>query len=166
MSAEVPLQTENSFGKLTHLDASGSARMVDVGRKPIIQREAVASGHIKLSSEVITLIRADSIAKGNVLAVARVAAIQAVKNTSSLIPLCHTLPVDAAQVDFTWTDLGLTITCAVRTTAKTGIEMEALTGVSIAALTIYDMCKAVDKTMSIGDIHLLSKTKTPLAPVV
>ena len=137
--------------------------MVDVGAKPVIQREAVATGHISLSAEVIGLIQQDAIAKGNVLAVARVAAIQAVKNTAGLIPLCHTLPIDAASVDFQWSSNGLTILCTVRTTAKTGIEMEALTGVSIAALTIYDMCKAVDKAMQISDIRLVSKTKTPIS---
>ncbi len=151
--------------QLTHLDAAGAARMVDVGAKPIIQREAVAVGEIRLSTELIQLIQADGIAKGNVLAVARVAAIQGVKNTASLIPLCHSLPIDAAQVDFEWLDEGLRITCTVRTTAKTGIEMEALTGVSLAALTIYDMGKAVDKNMVIGDIRLISKTKTPLPPL-
>jgi cyclic pyranopterin monophosphate synthase len=148
---------------LTHIDAQGAARMVDVGWKPVIQREAVAAGHIALSAEVRALIQSDAIAKGNVLAVARVAAIQAMKNTAALIPLCHSLPIDAASVEFDWTEHGLGIRCKVRTTARTGIEMEALTGVSLAALTIYDMCKAVDKTMVIGDIRLVSKTKTPLS---
>lgn len=148
--------------QLTHLDADGAARMVDVGFKPIIQREAVASGEITLSEAVRQLIQTNAIAKGNVLAVARIAGIQATKQTASLIPLCHSLPIDAASVDFEWTPTGLTIRCTVRTTAKTGIEMEALTGVSIAALTLYDMCKAVDKTMHINDIKLVSKTKTPL----
>ena len=136
--------------------------MVNVGAKPIIQREAVASGHISLTAEVIALIQENAIAKGNVLATARIAGIQAVKNTASLIPLCHTLPIDAANVDFQWSSNGLTIFCTVRTTAKTGIEMEALTGVSVAALTIYDMCKAVDKSMVVNAIQLISKTKTPL----
>ena len=136
--------------------------MVDVGLKPIIQREAVASGHISLSAEVISLIQENNIAKGNVLATARIAGIQAVKNTANLIPLCHTLPIDAASVDFQWSSSGLTIFCTVRTTAKTGVEMEALTGVSIAALTIYDMCKAVDKSMVVNAIQLVSKTKMPL----
>ncbi len=157
--------TVGSLPQLTHLDPTGAARMVDVGAKPVIQREAVASGEIMLSPEVIRLIQSDAIAKGNVLAVARVAAIQAVKNTASLIPLCHTLPIDAASVDFEWSSNGLTIRCTVRTTAKTGIEMEALTGVSVAALTIYDMCKAVDKAMRINGIQLVSKTKTPLSPI-
>ncbi|HEX8372932.1 MAG TPA: cyclic pyranopterin monophosphate synthase MoaC [Chthoniobacterales bacterium] len=148
--------------RLTHLDAQGAAQMVDIGSKPVIQREAVAAGAISLSAEVMELIRSDSVPKGNVLAVARVAAIQAVKNTAALIPLCHTLPIDAANVDFVWTENGLSISCTVRTTAKTGVEMEALTGVSVAALTIYDMCKAVDKEMRISDIHLVSKTKKPL----
>ncbi len=147
---------------LTHLDETGAARMVDVGGKSILQREAVASGHISLSAEVISLIQNDAIAKGNVLATARIAGILAVKNTATLIPLCHTLPIDAASVDFQWSSIGLTIFCTVRTTAKTGVEMEALTGVSVAALTIYDMCKAVDKSMVVNAIQLVSKTKTPL----
>ena len=147
---------------LTHLDETGAARMVDVGGKSILQREAVASGHISLSAEVISLIQNDAIAKGNVLATARIAGILAVKNTATLIPLCHTLPIDAASVDFQWSSNGLTIFCTVRTTAKTGVEMEALTGVSVAALAIYDMCKAVDKSMVVNAIQLDSKTKTPL----
>ena len=147
---------------LTHLDETGAARMVDVGGKSILQREAVASGHISLSAEVISLIQNDAIAKGNVLATARIAGILAVKNTATLIPLCHTLPIDAASVDFQWSSNGLTIFCTVRTTAKTGVEMEALTGVSVAALAIYDMCKAVDKSMVVNAIQLVSKTKTPL----
>jgi len=155
MAADLP-------SELTHLDRAGEARMVDVGAKPTVHREAVAAGQISLSGLATDLIRRDEIAKGNVLAVARVAAIQAVKNTSALIPLCHALPIDAAQVEFQWAEPGLHIICTVRTTAKTGVEMEALTGVSMAALTIYDMCKAVDKGMTISNIRLLSKTKTPL----
>ena len=154
--------TNSGHPQLTHIDAEGAAQMVDIGAKPIIQREAVASGQITLSREVADLIQTNAIAKGNVLAVARVAGIQAVKNAASLIPLCHTLPIDAAIVDFQWTSNGITITCKVRTTAKTGVEMEALTGVSVAALTIYDMCKAVDKSMVINEVRLESKTKTPL----
>lgn len=147
---------------LTHLAADGSARMVDVSAKEITIREAIASGRIVLQAGTIALIQTDAIAKGNVLAVARIAGIQAVKSTASLIPLCHTLPIDAATVEFSWLPDGLEIRCRVKTTAKTGVEMEALSGVSVAALTIYDMCKAVDKTMRIEGIQLLSKTKTPL----
>lgn len=135
--------------------------MVDVSAKPISKREAAAAGFIALTAETLARIAADEIAKGNVLATARIAAIQAVKRTSDLIPLCHPLPVSGVDVSFDAEDGGIRIRCTVRTTAQTGVEMEALTGVSAAALTIYDMCKAIDKTMIIRDVVLLEKTKIP-----
>lgn len=147
---------------LSHLAADGTARMVDVSAKTPLVREAIAVGSIVLKPETIALVKADGIAKGNVLSVARVAGIQAMKSTAALIPLCHTLPIDEAAIDFAWIETGLEIRSRVKTTAKTGVEMEALTGVSVAALTIYDMCKAVDKEMQIDGIRLLSKTKKPL----
>jgi cyclic pyranopterin phosphate synthase len=146
----------------THLDESGAARMVDVSMKPAMRREAVAAGFIALSPETLARIAADEVAKGNVLATARIAGIQAAKKTSDLIPLCHPLPLSAVEVAFESEADGIHILCTARTTAQTGVEMEALTGVSVAALTIYDMCKAIDKTMVIGGVTLISKTKTPL----
>jgi cyclic pyranopterin phosphate synthase len=144
----------------THLDETGAARMVDVSAKPVQRREAVAAGFITLTPETLARIAADEIAKGNVLATARIAAIQATKKTSELIPLCHPLPLSAVEVAFEPEAAGIRIRCTARTTAQTGVEMEALTGVAAAALTIYDMCKAIDKTMAIGEITLISKTKS------
>jgi cyclic pyranopterin phosphate synthase len=144
----------------THLDETGAARMVDVSAKPVQRREAMAAGFITLAPDTLARIAADEIAKGNVLATARIAAIQATKKTSELIPLCHPLPLSAVEVAFVPEAAGIRIRCTARTTAQTGVEMEALTGVAAAALTIYDMCKAIDKTMAIGEITLLSKTKS------
>jgi cyclic pyranopterin phosphate synthase len=144
----------------THLDETGAARMVDVSAKPVQRREAMAAGFITLAPDTLARIAADEIAKGNVLATARIAAIQATKKTSELIPLCHPLPLSAVEVAFEPEATGIRIRCTARTTAQTGVEMEALTGVAAAALTIYDMCKAIDKTMAIGEITLLSKTKS------
>ncbi len=146
--------------EFTHLDESGAARMVDVSAKPISRREAVAEGFIKLEPETLARIAADEMAKGNVLATARIAGIQAAKKTSDLIPLCHPLPLSAVEIGFNPETAGIWVRCTARTTAQTGVEMEALTGVAAAALTIYDMCKAIDKTMRIEGITLLSKTKT------
>jgi len=148
--------------RLTHVDADGEARMVDVSAKPMQLREAVARGEIRLQKETLKLIEAHSIAKGNVLATARVAGIQAAKKCGELIPLCHPLPITHCEVTFeipTSRDR-IVITASARIAAQTGVEMEALTAVSVAALTIYDMCKAVDKKMRIADITLVSKTKT------
>ena len=148
--------------RLTHIDADGEARMVDVSAKPMQLREAVARGEIRLQKETLKLIEAHSIAKGNVLATARVAGIQAAKKCGELIPLCHPLPITHCEVNFeipTSRDR-IVITASARIAAQTGVEMEALTAVSVAALTIYDMCKAVDKKMRIADITLVSKTKT------
>lgn len=152
------------FSGLTHLAADGSARMVDVSAKPESLRVAQASGQIFLRPETVALIEGNGIAKGNVLATARIAGIGAAKSTSALIPLCHTLLLQAVSVDFELRADGVRITSEVRTVGRTGAEMEALTAVSIAALTIYDMCKAVDNTMRIGEITLEAKTKTNLAP--
>jgi cyclic pyranopterin phosphate synthase len=133
--------------------------MVDVSAKPAQTREAVASGRILLQGATLDLIRQNGLKKGDVLAVARVAAIQAAKQTQLLIPLCHQIPLSKVAVDFEFSADGILITATTKTIAQTGVEMEALTAVSLAALTIYDMCKAVDKTMVITDVHLISKTK-------
>jgi cyclic pyranopterin phosphate synthase len=150
------------MSEFTHLDETGAARMVDVSAKPPLKREAVAEGFIALGAGTLAKIAADEIAKGNVLATARIAGIQAAKRTSDLIPLCHPLPLSGVEIAFAPEVDGIRIRGTARTTAQTGVEMEALTAVSAAALTIYDMCKAIDKTMTIGGITLISKTKTPL----
>ena len=145
--------------RLTHIAADGSARMVDVSVKPRSARTAIAAGKIRLRRETIELISQNKIAKGNVFATARIAGIQAAKQTAQLIPLCHTLPLSEVKIDIVTSNDGAEVKCTARTVAQTGVEMEALTGVSIALLTIYDMCKAVDKEMKIGDIRLIEKTK-------
>ncbi len=161
---------------LTHVDPSGRAHMVDVGEKPVTLREAVARGRVWMRPETLDLIRDNAAAKGDVLGVARVAGIQAAKKTGELIPLCHSLAVSGVDVDFSlgrgdagsrlrsaaaeetgdtaWVD----VEARVRIAAQTGVEMEALTAVGVAALTIYDMCKAVDRTMVISDVRLVSKS--------
>lgn len=144
---------------LSHIGADGSARMVDVSAKPVSAREATASGRIKLRAETIELISEHKIAKGNVFATARIAGVQAAKQTSQLIPLCHGLNLSHVDLEIASGEGEVEITCTARTAARTGVEMEALTAVSIALLTIYDMCKAVDKEMQITDVRLLSKTK-------
>jgi cyclic pyranopterin monophosphate synthase len=146
--------------RLTHIASDGSAKMVDVSAKPISHREAAARGRIELQPATLELIASDRIAKGNVFATARLAGIQAAKQTAQLIPLCHTLGLSHVEVGLTSDAAGVEVTCTARTTAQTGVEMEALTGVSIALLTIYDMCKAVDKRMRIADVQLVSKKKT------
>src|SRR5205823_6425909 len=135
--------------------------MVDVSAKPMSKRKAVASGKIQLQRDTIELITNDQIAKGSVLATARIAGIQAAKQTAQLIPLCHTLPLGEIKVDLIASADGVEARCTARTVAQTGVEMEALTGVAVALLTIYDMCKAVDKGMRISDIQLVEKTKCP-----
>jgi cyclic pyranopterin monophosphate synthase len=147
------------MAELSHVAADGSARMVDVSAKPVSAREAIAAGQISLRSETIALIAENKIAKGNVFATARLAGIQAAKQTSHLIPLCHGLNLSHVDVDLSLGENAVEAECTARTTAQTGVEMEALTGVSVALLTIYDMCKAVDKEMVISAIKLLSKTK-------
>jgi cyclic pyranopterin monophosphate synthase len=148
--------------EFSHIAADGSSQMVDVSAKPQSKRVAIAEGFVALREETVRRIEANQVAKGNVLATAQIAAIQAVKRTAELIPLCHSLPVQHAGVRFENRPDGIRIECQVTTVARTGVEMEALTGVSVAALTIYDMCKAVDKSMVIFGIRLLSKTKEPL----
>jgi len=143
---------------LTHLDADGAARMVDVSGKAVTVREAVARGRISMSSEAAAAIRDGLVKKGDVLAVARVAGIMGAKKTSELIPLCHPLPLSSVTIDLAPDASGVTATATARTNGQTGVEMEALTAVSIALLTIYDMAKALDKAMEIGAISLLSKT--------
>ena len=140
--------------------------MVDVSAKPPMHRVAVARGEIRLAKATLDLIERHQIAKGNVLATARLAGILAAKKTGDLIPLCHPLPISHCEVEFEIpkTRNRIVITASARITAQTGVEMEALTAVSVAALTIYDMCKAVDKRMQITGIKLVSKTKTPIAP--
>jgi cyclic pyranopterin monophosphate synthase len=140
--------------------------MVDVSAKPPMHRVAVARGEIRLAKATLDLIERHQIAKGNVLATARLAGILAAKKTGDLIPLCHPLPISHCEVEFEIpkTRNRIVITASARITAQTGVEMEALTAVSVAALTIYDMCKAVDKRMQITGIKLISKTKTPVAP--
>ena len=147
--------------KLSHIDAAGEASMVDVSSKPVQLREAVARGEIRVSAETLRLIEQNEVAKGNVLAAARLAGIMAAKKTGELIPLCHPLPITHCEVQFEIPDTRdrIVITASAKIAAQTGIEMEALTTVSVAALTIYDMCKAVDKAMRITDVHLVSKTK-------
>ncbi len=146
-------------GRLTHIGGDGAAAMVDVSGKAVVDREATAAGFIRLQEETLRLIRDDGISKGSVFGVARVAAIQAAKQTQNLIPLCHQIPLHRVGVDFEYAEGGVVIRCRVATQARTGVEMEALTGVSVAALTIYDMCKVVDKTMVIEGIHLVEKKK-------
>ncbi len=149
------------MSELTHINADGDARMVDVSAKPVQTREAVASGEIRLAKATLDAIESGQAAKGNVLATARLAGIMAAKKTAELIPLCHPLPITHAEVNFETPPSRdrIVITATARIAAQTGIEMEALTAVSVAALTIYDMCKALDKQMQITDIQLLSKTK-------
>lgn len=145
--------------KLTHFDNKGNAVMVDVSNKNETERIAIATGTVKASSETIELIKSGQIGKGDVLGVARVAGIMAMKNTSNLIPMCHPIMITGSSIDFEIDSEKneIIITATSKVVHKTGVEMEALTGVSIAALTIYDMCKAVDKRMVIGDIHLVKK---------
>jgi cyclic pyranopterin phosphate synthase len=144
--------------RLSHVDASGRARMVDVGAKPVTARLAVARGSVRMQPATLRRIQTGTIAKGEVLAVARVAGIMAAKRTAEWIPLCHPLPIHVAAVDFTLTAPGtLEIEARVEVHGRTGVEMEALAAVSAAALTIYDMCKAVDRDMMITDIHLIEK---------
>jgi cyclic pyranopterin phosphate synthase len=144
--------------KLSHLDARGKARMVDVGEKAVTTRQAVARGEITMSARARRLIRSGAIAKGDPLQTARLAGIMAAKQTAALIPLCHPLPLTHVGVDLTPTRHGYRIEASVSTRAQTGVEMEALTAVAVTALTVYDMVKAVDKTMVVSDICLVEKT--------
>jgi cyclic pyranopterin monophosphate synthase len=143
----------------SHLDATGGARMVNVGAKPVQSRRAVATAQLICQPATLRALRAKALPKGDVLAVAQVAAIQAVKRTADLIPLCHPLPIDHIQVDFRPGRDRIEVICTVQTAARTGVEMEALTGASVGALALYDMCKAVDKTMRIDGLRVLEKLK-------
>jgi cyclic pyranopterin phosphate synthase len=147
--------------RLTHIDRRGEANMVDVSQKPVLFREAVAYGEIRLRRETLDLIDSQTIAKGNVLSAARLAGIMAAKKTGELVPLCHPLPLTHCEVNFEIPRKRdrIVITASAKISAQTGVEMEALTAVTVAALTIYDMCKAVDKHMQITAIRLVSKTK-------
>ena len=147
--------------RLTHIAADGCAQMVDVSAKPLTARTAVATGKIRLQRKTLGLISNEQIAKGNVFATARIAGIQAAKQTAHLIPLCHTLPLSEVKIEIVTLNNHAEVKCTARTVAQTGVEMEALTGVAVALLTIYDMCKAVDKEMEISDVRLVEKTKSP-----
>ena len=145
--------------KLTHLDEKGEARMVDISGKDVTRRRAIAKGRVSMDRQTLDLIRDNGLPKGDVLPTARIAGIMAAKKTGDLIPLCHPLPLHEVILDFAFdeVDPAIEITASTVVTARTGVEMEALTAVSVAALTLYDMCKAVDKTMRIGDIRLTYK---------
>ena len=147
------------MSKLSHITKKGEARMVDVGSKPVVARAASAEAKLVCAAETIRLLKRQALPKGDVLAVARLAGIQAAKQTAGLIPLCHVLPLDAVEVDFAVQARGVRVTCVVRTQARTGVEMEALTGAAVAALTLYDMCKAVDKKMRVEGVRVLQKKK-------
>ncbi len=149
--------------RLTHVARDGRAQMVDVSAKPLSKRRAVASGNIHLQRETLDLIAKDQIAKGNVFATARIAGIQAAKQTAHLIPLCHTLPLSEVRIDIVTSKDGAEVKCTAQTIAQTGVEIEALVGVTVALLTIYDMCKAVDRRMCIHEVHLIEKTKSAIA---
>ena len=144
--------------RLTHLDAEGSAHMVDVSAKATTAREATASGRIAMSRQALDAIKTGSVKKGDVLAVARVAGIMAAKKTADLIPLCHPLPISGVTLDLAFEESAIRATATVRTTHSTGVEMEAMTAVSVALLTIYDMAKALDRGMTIGEVRLLAKS--------
>ena len=146
------------MSQFSHLDDSGSLRMVDVSSKPVTRRRARARGRVGASAETIAQIRNDRLAKGNVLEAARLAGIMAAKNTGQWIPLCHPVPLSHVQLELTVTDAGVEIEATTLAEGKTGVEMEALVAVSAAALTVYDMCKAVDRTMEIGNIRLMEKS--------
>jgi cyclic pyranopterin phosphate synthase len=146
----------------SHVDELGKANMVDVGRKPVQYRTAVASGHITMGKETLELIRENKMKKGDVLTIAEIAGIQAGKRTSDLIPLCHPLQITKLEVKASLDQTGVKVQSLAKCLGQTGIEMEALMAVSVALLTIYDMCKAVDKTMAIGEISLQEKTKADL----
>src|SRR5437868_10273045 len=151
------MSNPNDSPNLTHLDESGNARMVDVGAKPDTERIAIARGEVHISPQTLALVQDGKAAKGDVLAVARVAGIMAAKKTSELIPLCHPIMLTSVKVDFTFQEWGIEIEARTKTTGPTGVEMEALTAVSIAALTIYDMLKAVERGAHIESIRLVHK---------
>jgi cyclic pyranopterin phosphate synthase len=152
--------------RLTHIASDGRAQMVDVSAKPLSKRRAVARGRIRLQRETLDLIARDQVAKGNVFATARIAGIQAAKQTAQLIPLCHTLPLGEINIDIAALKDGAEVKCTAQTIAQTGVEMEALMGVTVALLTIYDMCKAVDKQMAITEVRLVEKMKQTVRSAV
>ncbi|MGE0451567.1 MAG: cyclic pyranopterin monophosphate synthase MoaC [Vicinamibacterales bacterium] len=162
----MPRRPRRAPTALSHVDAAGRVKMVDVGAKLVTAREAIARGSIRMSAEALKQIRAGAVKKGDPLQAARLAGIMAAKQTSSLIPLCHPLPLSSVAVELTPTTRGYEIEACVRTTAQTGVEMEALTAVAVAALTIYDMLKAVDKRMVIGQIRLMKKSGGKSGPFV
>lgn len=142
------------MGKLTHIDREGRARMVDVGSKPVTRREAEASCFVRLGPETLRLVRTGRVAKGGVVGAARLAGIQAAKRAFELIPLAHPIPIDAVDVDFEFRKTGLRVVCRVAAEARTGAEMEALTGAAVAALTVYDMVKAVERRAEVTRLRL------------
>jgi cyclic pyranopterin phosphate synthase len=144
----------------SHLTEDGRARMVDVGLKPVLNRRAVAEGFVRCGSKTVAALRDRSVPKGDVFAVARVAGILAAKRTDALIPMCHSLPLDGVSVELEVTEEGVRIQATAMVCARTGVEMEALTAVTVAALTVYDMCKSVDPAMEITGVRLLEKTKS------
>jgi cyclic pyranopterin phosphate synthase len=149
------------MAEFSHLDREGAARMVDVGEKAVVRRTAAAAGSIRMSSRTVALLREKALPKGDALNTARIAGVMAAKRTPDLIPLCHGLNLTSVSVEFEVGEEEISIVATARASDRTGVEMEALTAVSVAALTIYDMCKAVDKGMVIGEIKLLEKTKEP-----
>ena len=152
------MTSENAGSGLTHVDSAGHARMVDVSGKDVTARSACATGRVRLSAAAVAALRAGEVPKGDALAVARIAGIAGAKRTPDLIPLCHPIGLHGVTVDLTVTDEGVDITAVARTADRTGVEMEALTAASVAALTVYDMCKSVDRGMVISDVRLLHKS--------
>ncbi len=152
------MQTSDDPPAFSHLDPSGGASMVDVSGKAETKRTATARGMVQMSAQTVALIREKALPKGDVFTVAKVAGVMAAKRTGELIPLCHPLPLSDLQVDLTLTETGVDIVATATCVGRTGVEMEALTAVTVAALTLYDMCKSVDKRMVIGGVHLVSKT--------
>ena len=155
----------NEMKRLSHISHDGRVQMVDVSAKPLSKRTAVARGKIRLRRQTLDLIARDQIAKGDVFATARIAGIQAAKQTAQLMPLCHTLPLGQVKIDIVASNNGAEVKCTAQTVAQTGVEMEALVGVTVALLSIYDMCKAVDKEMAITEVHLVKKAKQPVRGV-
>jgi cyclic pyranopterin phosphate synthase len=150
--------------KFSHLDEDGAARMVDVGGKAVIRRTAIAAGNLRMSPKTVGLLREKALPKGDALNTATIAGVMAAKRTPELIPLCHGLNLTSIDLEFAVKDEGVEILATARASDRTGVEMEALTAVSVAALTLYDMCKAVDQGMVIGEIRLLEKTKKEGGP--
>jgi cyclic pyranopterin monophosphate synthase len=145
--------------EFSHLDSEGAARMVDVGEKAVVRRTATASGHVRMAPETVGLLREKALPKGDVLNTARIAGVMAAKKTPELIPLCHGIDLSSVDVEFEVGEEGVGISATARANDRTGVEMEALAAVSVAALTVYDMCKAVDKGMEISGVRLVEKTK-------